>query len=881
MNRRILYALVLCMSFYSSFATHVAGGEVFYRYVGPGPTANTSEYQVTVRLYRECNSVGAALNPEVVVLGVYNTATNAFVTSQTLTRDWPGNPPQIQNDPNANPCLVPPITVCYQVGTFSGNIVVQNSTSGYTLSWIRYTRPDLNNTIPASGLAATFVTRIPGTGQLLTGNNTCPVFVVKDTSVICKGSNFTLDYGATDADGDSLAFKFTPAYDGFGGSAAGNPNPAPPAFLQLIPLTYAPPYSGTSPLGPGAVINVNTGLITGTAPASAGKYVIAVMAEEWRNGVLINQHRKDFIVTIGDCGLQGASLTPEEWSCNGFDWTFENQSTNSNIIGYLWNFGDGDTSTSPRPTHVYADTGVYRIKLKVIGGGGCADSATKLLHVFPGFFPGFVFSGACKGVPFQFTDTTKTKYGIVNNWRWDFGELTTVADTSTIKNPQYTYPTIGPKTARLIVNNSKGCLDTATVDLTVLDKPVLSVPFKDTLICAIDTLQLHATGIGNFTWTPTTRMINPTSADPFVNPQVTTTYQVLLNDRGCLATDSIKVNVLPFITVDAGPDTTICLTDNVTLRPNSQALSYRWTPTATLTNPNTKNPVAKPIAVTTTYSVTANLGKCQDRDSVTITAVPYPKADAGPDTSICFTGKATLTGTAIGSAHTWTPASLVSNPNGLVTDAFPKADTWFIFSVTDVLGCPKPAKDSVLVKVVPEVKVFAGNDTTVVIGQPLVFNASASAFATIYRWSPVNGLNNPTLLQPTLIMTPGFLPVGRDTISYMLTATSPEGCTASDIIIVKLFRVPPTIFVPTAFTPNSDGRNDIIKPILAGISRLDFFRVYNRYGQLVFQTSSIDKGWDGRINGNLQGTAAFVYTAQAVDYNGITIKVKGLFTLIR
>lgn len=880
MTRRILFFLLLCSSFLSTSATHIAGGEVSYRYMGVGGTANSSIYEITVKLYRECNSIGAQLGVENVMLGIYNTPTLSRFSTLTLPGTWVGAPPTIQNDPNANPCLQPPITVCYQIGTFRATTELPNSIGGYTLSWIRYTRTVLNNTSPPNDLGATFITRIPGTGQLLTGNNTCPVFVIKDTTVICKGTNFTLDYGATDADGDSLAYKFTPAYNGYSGSPS-MPNPPPPDPLQLIPLNYAPPYSGTSPLGAGATINVNTGLINGIAPPATGKYVICVVAEEWRNGQLINQHRKDFIVNIGDCGIQGASLTPEEWSCNGFDWTFENQSTNSNIIAYLWSFGDGATSTLPRPTHTYTDTGVFRIKLKVTGSGGCQDSAIKLLHVFPGFFPGFYYTGACKGVPFQFTDTTKTRYGIVNNWRWDFGDLTTLADTSLIKNPLYAYSTPGTKTVSLIVNNSKGCIDTALVDITVLDKPVLTMAFKDTLICSIDTLQLHATGIGNFTWTPTTRMINPSSSDPFVNPLVTTTYRVQLNDRGCLANDTVRVNVLPFITVDAGPDTTICLTDAITLRPNSQALSFKWTPIATLTNPNTKNPSATPIAVTTTYYVTANLGKCQDKDSVTIRTAPYPQANAGADTGICFTGKATLRGTAVGTAYTWSPANLVSNPTALITDAFPKADTWFVLSVSDVLGCPKPTKDSVLVRVVPEVKVFAGNDTTVVIGQPLVFQSTASSFATTYRWTPATALNNPAILRPTAIITPGFLPIGADTLSYLFTATSPEGCTASDRIIIKIFKVPPTIFVPSAFTPNADGKNDVIKPILAGMQRLDFFRVYNRYGQLVFQTSVINKGWDGSIKGDLQGSAAFVYTAQAVDYNGVTVKANGMFTLIR
>jgi gliding motility-associated-like protein len=87
--------------------------------------------------------------------------------------------------------------------------------------------------------------------------------------------------------------------------------------------------------------------------------------------------------------------------------------------------------------------------------------------------------------------------------------------------------------------------------------------------------------------------------------------------------------------------------------------------------------------------------------------------------------------------------------------------------------------------------------------------------------------------------------------------------------------------MPSAFTPNGDGRNDNIYPICVGIKQLNFFRIFNRWGQLIFSTSQIGKGWDGRIAGALQGTNNFVYMVQAVDYLGKTIFKKGNLILIR
>jgi gliding motility-associated-like protein len=102
-----------------------------------------------------------------------------------------------------------------------------------------------------------------------------------------------------------------------------------------------------------------------------------------------------------------------------------------------------------------------------------------------------------------------------------------------------------------------------------------------------------------------------------------------------------------------------------------------------------------------------------------------------------------------------------------------------------------------------------------------------------------------------------------------------------DTITVKLFKTGADIFVPGGFTPDGDGRNDILRPVCVGIRELNYFRVYNRWGQLVFSTNEIGKGWDGTISGQPQPTANFVYIAQGVDYTGKVIFKKGNVMLIR
>lgn len=233
----------------------------------------------------------------------------------------------------------------------------------------------------------------------------------------------------------------------------------------------------------------------------------------------------------------------------------------------------------------------------------------------------------CKNVAIKFVDKTTTKYGVVDSWQWSFGHPNVNPNGSTVQNPTYTYPDLGTYQTQLIVTNSKGCIDTVEKVVNILNKPGIKLT-NDTLICNVDTLQLHAEGNGTFAWTPNVAISDVNSADPYVSPDIPTTYYVTLTSApGCVNTDSVFVNVKTFVTLSAGPDTTICLTDTVRLKPISDALGYKWTPTSTLSDPNVRNPIAKPLG-DITYTVVANIGKCQATDAVTIRTVPYPTAQA-------------------------------------------------------------------------------------------------------------------------------------------------------------------------------------------------------------------------------------------------------------
>ena len=865
--KKLFLLLTVCFSASFALANHITGGEMFYTLVRQ--EGSNYIYHVTLKLYRDCYSTGAPLDPAAPI-AIFQGGTkiwNSTIGQSQVIRLNLGSPSK---------CIQNPPVVCYEVGYYEFDTPPLPAVpEGYTIAYQRCCRiASINNLIGSSSVGATYTAQIPGTALLpnAPANNSAH-FVGADTIIICANNSFCYDFGADDPDsrtlGDSLSYSFCNAYEG---GSTNDPAPSVPATPPYYSVPYAAPYNEGAPLGSGVNLDPKTGMLCGIAPPP-GIYVVTVCATEWRNGKPIATQRKDLQIKVGDCNVADAALRPEYISCDGFTYNFHNEApANPLIKTYFWDFGDGTTSAEATPAHTYADTGTYTFKLAINRGEECSDSAISRIKVYPGFFPGFTFSGICQNKPTRFFDTTKTRYGVVDTWSWDFGDPSSATDISSIQNPVYTYSQIGIKSVRFVVTNSKGCIDTVFKDVAILDKPLLSLPFKDTLICNGDALQLHAVGNGNFSWSPAAAMINPNTADPLVHPATTTKYSVQLDDNGCINQDTVQVRVVDFVTLKAMADTVICQTDSVQLSATGNGLRYAWAPAATIGNPDLQNPMAKPTA-TTIYQVTSFIGHCSATDNVSITTIPYPAANAGKDTAVCFRTQAQLHAVIAGNSFNWSPTASLSDPNILNPIASPKNTTAYVLTVFDNIGCPKPGRDTVTVIVLPKVNAFAGKDTSVVVDQPLQFNATGGES---YTWTPPTSLSRADVGNPIGIYNGSF-----DSIEYKVVVIDENNCSDSDFVKVKIFRTNPQIFVPSAFTPNSDGRNDVFRPIAVGISKIEYFRVYNRWGQLVFSTTTSEFGWNGKISGKEQATGTFVWVVKAVDYTGKAVFAKGTVTLIR
>lgn len=861
--------LMLLLASIAASARHVAGGELFYEYVGPGPTPATTIYKISLHLFRDCFSSGPLLENENVSVGVYNNSSGNLVASLGLNQV--GAIQTITLNTASFPCLSGNVNVCYQYGLWSTVITLPDNNSGYTLSRIGCCRVDnISNLIQKTSVGSNYVTKIPGLSAMPTGHNSSPQFNLRDTALVCANKSFKLDFGAVDPDGDDLSYSFCDAYT----ASSGSNNSPPQNTLNLLALPYAPPFNGNSPLGGKVTINAATGIISGIAPPE-GQYVVNVCITEYRNGRPFAEHRKDFILKVQNCDFIEAVLPEKIIQCDTFTVHFENLSASSAITSYSWDFGDpaGTKSTLPFVDFTYPDTGRYQATLNVTGPRGCIGQASTTVYVYPGFKPAFNMIGSCYQNPFQFTDATTTKYGTVNSWLWNFGDETTNADTAITKKASYTYTTPATRLVSLVVTNTKGCMDSVHKDLVISDKPLLQLPFRDTLICSIDTLAIPVNNTGNFTWTSKdTHILLANTSRPLVFPKDTANYIVNLTDNGCVNSDSVRVNVLPFIKVNLGKDTLICQTDTIRLFPVSQALGYTWNSSTGEKVQSVKNPIVQPL-ITTNYYVLVNLGKCQDKDTVQVKVVNYPLANAGPDTTLCFGSRVQLNAQIKGANFTWSPTNSLLNPTAKNPIAGPSRTTAYILRVTDTLGCPKPSTDTILVTIIPPIPANAGRDTFALPGQPLQLNATGG---NKYVWSPENYLSDPSIGNPIAIFDDKV-----DSIRYKVRVFDSRFCFAEDEIVIHIFRSGPDIYVPSAFTPNSDGKNDVLRPFTVGISKLNYFSVYNRWGQLMFSTSELGKGWDGKYLSALQPSAAYVYATEGVDYTGKLVFRKGTSVLIR
>ena len=314
---------------------------------------------------------------------------------------------------------------------------------------------------------------------------------------------------------------------------------------------------------------------------------------------------------------------------------FNNTSAGSEpITSYLWNFGDGNTSTAANPSYQYNSSGSYHPQLITTTLHGCKDTLVSTLPVNIVASPQAVIgqtANGCVNLSVRFNASLAVADTSAINWQWNFGNN----NTSTVAAPPtQQYNIAGSYPIQLIAINSSGCRDTATSTVEAYAIPNIDAG-RDTMICKGTGRTLQATGGATYQWSPSTGLSCTNCANPIANPASAITYHVTgTSIHGCSSSDSVQVSVkFPFQMNSSSRDT-ICTGSSVRLTAGG-AYAYSWSPAAGLDNPNASSPLASPTT-TTLYQVIGTDDKNCFKDTayVPIVVYNYPTVEAGQDRTI-------------------------------------------------------------------------------------------------------------------------------------------------------------------------------------------------------------------------------------------------------
>jgi gliding motility-associated-like protein len=412
----------------------------------------------------------------------------------------------------------------------------------------------------------------------------------------------------------------------------------------------------------------------------------------------------------------------------------------------------------------------------------------------------------------------------------------------TIANP-VAFPTDTITYKVLITDKETGC--TFTDSITIIFKNEFEVSIQPEVTrCPDDTsfVELNASTssgkVYTYEWTPSTGLSNPNIANPTASPTTSTTYTVIITDpdNGCYRREETRVTVPPPFSVDITADTSICVTQSISLNstvsPND-TYEYLWRPITGISNQTDPSPTARP-ATTTTYTLFvrhSNTG-CIKADSVKLTVFPDFTLDVTGDATLCpFANEVAIEALASPGtdyAYEWSPGPGITDPTNPSQLVNPPSNTYYTVLCHDLDGCWK--KDSAFVQIYNgTLDLRESADTLINEGDIASLYASG---AIQYRW--YNGTQlisdqSATSVSPQTTTT--YLVYGNDAC-YLDSAT------------VTVSVTPLEFFIPNLITPNGDGKNDNFKITNFG-QRWDL-EVYNRWGDVVYKKEKYIQEWEGQ-----------------------------------
>lgn len=557
------------------------------------------------------------------------------------------------------------------------------------------------------------------------------------------------------------------------------------------------------------------------------------------------------------------------------------------VDSVIWDFDDGAAVTKTLSiSHEYVRPNFYSPRIILKNSEGCKVSLPlwDTIKTF-GIVPGIKISNTlfCDRATVSFSDTSRI-VGNLKDRNWDFGN----GVRSSLANPVIPYPTPGLYGVSLQITTREGCSGSLALPgvIRVVRTPRAAI-IGDSSLCVdrsirfqgLETTQPRDTSELRWSWSFGNGQTSSSPSPPeqtYPRPGRYSLRLLLRNSSGCTDTllRSIRVDSIPDVVLP--PDTTVCLGQNLVLMA-SGATTYRWLPPARGINCTTcSGTIALPDSTTTYIVQGTNSFGCVGKDSIRVQVIRPGIVTTSTHDTMCVGGSVQLKAGGM-EFYTWSPSFGLSDPNIANPVARPSATTVYTVTGFDRKNCFR-SFGTTRVMVYNYPSVFAGPDVSIRSGWNTQFKPVTSPDVTAFQWTPPTGLSCTGCPNP--VASP------RITSTYKLTASNPGGCISSDEVKVIVVCEVDNIFLPNTFSPNGDGMNEIFYPRGTGVRSIRSLRIFNRWGEVVFQRQNVNvndpgSGWDGRYKGRLLPPDVYVYVIDVICENQGMVSRKGDVALIR
>ncbi|RYZ23077.1 MAG: PKD domain-containing protein [Chitinophagaceae bacterium] len=549
----------------------------------------------------------------------------------------------------------------------------------------------------------------------------------------------------------------------------------------------------------------------------------------------------------------------------------------------VWNFGDAASAPGNTATHSYAMPGTYTVWLRLTSDQGCKDSVPQQVVVDP--MPVAAFTIATPGNcvndnRFTFTNGSGIATGSFAS-QWALGD----GSTSTVASPAHSYGAAGTYPVKLVVESINGCRDSVTHPVTIYPVPVPAFSVNQAGQCLQGNIFTGTSNTtlptGSFatTWNlgDGTIMSQPGFRHSYAQPGTYTIRMLAVSDHGCRDSidQPVTVHPHPDVQVDGDALRILCRNDSLQLQATG-ALTWSWSPAQGLSCVTCVAPKAAPLQTRTYYVTGWNAFNCPSTDSVVID-VKQPISVRATGDTICSNAASRLQAQGAAS-YLWSPATglsstVVANPVVAITQTLRYQVVGY-----DGFNCfTDTAYATVWVNPAPDVNL--GADLVLPAGTQYQLLPTINNGPIVqWRWLPSFDLSCVDCPSPLLFV--------RNERVVVLRATNAFGCMSSDTVAVRPFCDAGQVFFANAFTPNGDGVNDLFFPQSNGAVQVRYFRVFNRWGELVFErnnfvTNEPKFGWDGRNRGVIASPDVYVYTALVVCADKTEFTYKGNVSILK